>query len=99
MAGITVRDVAEHHFTECYYYENSDDETDTIDNYELQDMHFSNAIAVDDMFFVATSFGWIVKIRVTDFKIEFIKQTLNSEINSMIWNMASKTMYIGGMNS
>lgn len=71
--GFTVKDIVKHRFTDDYYYENSEDETDDISNYELLDMHFSYVVAMDDMFFISTSIGWIIKVRVTDFKIEFIK--------------------------
>lgn len=71
--SFTIKDIIERRFTDDYYYENSEDETDDVSNYELQDMHFSKIVAMDDIFFISSSTGWVIKIRVTDFKIELIK--------------------------
>lgn len=99
IGSITTSDVSGHRFSDGYYFENSEDENDSLDNYDNQNMYFMNLVVDNEKVFVSTSTGCVLKIQATTFKIEFIKKIINSDISALVWNRELGLLYVGGLNS
>lgn len=82
---MSIKDVITRRCSDGFYFENSDDENDELNDEELEDMFFTNVAAYDDKLFVSTSCGLVLKVSALDFHLDFAKKVFSSDISAMIY--------------